>query len=69
MISFMKATRITCNCQIEIQAERGVVYVHGPNGITLIRISGLTAEQCQQNQIDVRAEQPRSHDETMGKQL
>lgn len=29
------------NCQLEIDHERGVIYVHGPNGQTLLRISSL----------------------------
>lgn len=30
-------------CQVEVHRDRGVVYVHGPVGGTLIRISGLDA--------------------------
>jgi hypothetical protein len=28
-------------CQLEIDGERGVLYVHGPNGVTLLRLGGL----------------------------
>lgn len=42
------------NCQVEIHADRGVIYVHH-EGISILRISGLTPKQCQQRQIDVSA--------------
>ncbi len=59
-------TRSVPNCTVEIQAERGVIYVHSHGGaVTLIRISGLTPEQCWCEQIDVRALQPRSHNESV----
>lgn len=29
------------NCQLEIDAERGVIYVHSPLGHTALRICGL----------------------------
>jgi hypothetical protein len=56
--------RMVEDCYVEIQAERGVIYVH-TRGYPLIRISGLTKEQCTCEQIDVRALQPRSHNETL----
>jgi hypothetical protein len=58
------------NCIVEIHVQRGVLYVHNKDtGATVVRISGLTPEQCEQAQIDVRALQPRSHRETMGEYL
>jgi len=29
------------NCQLEIDSDRGVLYVHGPEGFTLLRMCGL----------------------------
>lgn len=46
--------KIIENCQVEIHPDRGVVYVHH-NGISILRIGGLTPKQCQQRQIDVSA--------------
>ncbi len=34
-------THKTDECQLEVDRERGVVYVHGPMGQTLVRISGI----------------------------
>mgnify|MGYP001563698222 CR=1 FL=1 len=31
------------NCQLEVDAERGVVYVHGPDGVTLLRVCKIPA--------------------------
>jgi hypothetical protein len=28
-------------CTLEIQGQRGVIYVHGPQGVTMLRICGL----------------------------
>lgn len=59
--------RIINGCRVEIQVDQGVIYVHHPSeAYTLIRIWGLSSEQCEEEQIDVRAQQPDSHSETMG---
>jgi len=51
-------------CVVEFQEDRGIIYVW-QFGRCLIRISGLTKEQFDYEQIDVKAEQPRSHNETV----
>ena len=33
--------RLIHGCTLEVHGDRGVVYVHGPQGITLLRICGL----------------------------
>jgi hypothetical protein len=53
------------NCRVEINEHRGVIYIDDKQGMVVIRISGLTPEQCKCDHIDVRAEQPRSHNETL----
>ena len=35
-------------CQLEIDLDRGVVYVHGPKGATLVRISGVPTRVLKQ---------------------
>ena len=50
-------------CVVEFQKDRGIIYLCR-RGRCLIRISGLTEEQFDYEQIDVRAAQPRSHNET-----
>jgi len=51
-------------CVVEFQEERGIIYVW-QSGRSLLRISGLTKEQLDCEQIDVKAEQSRSHNETV----
>lgn len=42
------------NCQLEVDVERGVVYVHGPNGQTLVRVCKIpTSVLRYSNTIDI----------------
>lgn len=34
-------TQIVDNCQLEFHPDRGVLYIHGPEGVTVLRISRL----------------------------
>jgi len=44
------------DCELEIDVDRGVVYVHGPDGRTRVRICGLHSEAFKHGQmIDVNA--------------
>ncbi len=31
------------NCQLEIDETRGVIYIHSPNGHTIMRVCGIKA--------------------------
>lgn len=48
-------TRID-GCQLEIDGDRGVIYVHGPDGTTKLRISGLPAVPSDVRMIDMNLE-------------
>jgi len=41
------------NCQLEVDRVRGVVYVHGPNGRTLLRICRIPPAVVDAGFIDV----------------
>jgi len=47
--------RVIEGCQLEIDAERGVIYVHSPLGYTVLRICGLKGcpDLLMQDQLDV----------------
>ena len=46
-------THTTDGCQLEVDRERGVVYVHGPKGQTLVRISGVPMRSFEGSMLDV----------------
>jgi hypothetical protein len=52
-------------CSLTFQAQRGVLFVFDEHQNCLLRISGLSPEQFECEMIDVRAAQPRSHNETL----
>ncbi len=37
----MAKSEIVDGCSVEFQRSRGVLYVHGPNGATLLRVSQI----------------------------
>ena len=41
------------SCQLEVDRLRGVVYVHGPEGKTLLRVCQIPAAVIQEECIDV----------------
>ena len=43
----------TDRCQLEVDQERGVVYVHGPKGQTLVRISKIPTRLFWGSTLDV----------------
>ena len=49
----MPGTKKVDGCQLEIDTSRGVVYVHGPNGVTLVRICQIPACVVKSEFIDV----------------
>ena len=48
-----KRTKIIDNCQLEIDENRGVLYVHSPDGITLVRICQIPKRIIKTDLIDV----------------
>ena len=46
-------TRKTNGCQLEVDELRGVVYVHGPNGRTLLRACRIPMAVVRSEFIDV----------------
>ena len=41
------------NCQLEIDEDRGVLYVHSSQGITLLRVCQIPKDVISKEQIDV----------------
>ena len=45
--------KIVENCQLEIDEDRGVLYVHSPEGITLVRVCQIPEQTIHSPMIDV----------------
>ena len=46
-------TTVVENCQLEIDENRGVLYVHSPKGITLVRVCRIPEQTIHSSMIDV----------------
>ena len=46
-------TKVTNNCQLEIDRLRGVIYVHSPEGETLLRVCGVPIAVIDRGFIDI----------------
>ena len=46
-------TRKIDGCQLEVDEKRGVLYVHGPQGITLVRVCQIPKAIARLEVIDV----------------
>jgi hypothetical protein len=44
-------------CQLEVDEKRGVIYVHGPDGLTKVRIQGVPEIPSDQTLIDINVRQ------------
>lgn len=42
------ATKTIDNCQLELDSEQGVMYVHSPQGTTLVRVRKIPEEISRQ---------------------
>jgi hypothetical protein len=42
------------NCTLEINHDKGVIYVHLPTGRTKLRLSGVSKQLCRMKMIDLR---------------
>lgn len=46
-------TRKVDGCQLEVDEERGVIYVHSPEGKTLLRVCQVPTVVAKQEMIDI----------------
>ena len=49
----MKASEVIGGCQLEVDRSRGVLYVHSSEGITLVRVCGVSQAVTDQEFIDI----------------